>query len=443
MTAGRLANVPGGVRGRLRSAKSSGMTRGLWNIADQVVSSGNNFLVQLVIAQFASSGEFGAFAISFAVFSVAIGLFRAGATSPVAMRFASAGDAEFRRGASAAVGTTVIAGVLASLVIVAGALVLPLSRTIEHSLLALAVVLPGLLVQDAWRQVLFARLRPAAATLLDAAWGLLQVAAVVALLLADQHSPVAYILGWGGAAFAASFVGVALSKHWPAPRLAWKWLREQWSLTRYLVPEFVVLQGGNQFATILVALVLGEAAAGSMRGGNLLTAPVAILGAGISSFAVPEFARRKHQLTARQWYLGAAGLGGVVLVAGVVWGSMFLLLPDAFGETILRDSWAGTQVVLLALIVGQAGTSMAGGPTTMLYAMGRAKDTLRVHVVLAALVVVLPVTFAHLWGLQGAAWAIAVAFWAVVPFWWISLRKAIAAQVAERDPDGDVAVPVA
>ena len=443
MTAASLEDVPGGLKGRLRSARSSGMTRGLWNIADQVLSSGNNFLVQLVIAQFASSGEFGAFAIAFAVFSVATGLFRAAATSPVAIRFAAAGDEEFRRGASAAVGTTLVAGVLASLVIVAGALLLPLGRVIEHSLLALAVVLPGLVVQDAWRQVLFARLRPAAATLLDAAWGVLQVAAVLVLLLADQHSPVAYVLGWGGAAFAASFVGVALSKHWPAPRLAWSWLREQWSLTRYLIPEFVVLQAGNQFATILVALVLGEAAAGSMRGGNLLTAPVAILGAGISSFAVPEFARRKHQLTARQWYLGAGVLGGVVLVAGVAWGSMFLLLPDAFGETILRDSWAGTRVVLLAIVVGQAGTAMAGGPTTMLYAMGRAKDTLRVHLVLAALVVVLPVTFALQWGLAGAAWAIAVAFWVVVPFWWISLHKAVTAQVAERDPDADAAVPVA
>ena len=437
-----MDDVPGGVRGRLRNARASGMTRGLWNIADQLVSSGNNFLVQLVIAQFASSGEFGAFAIAFAVFSVTIGLFRAASTAPVAMRFSAVGDAEFRRGASSAVGMSLAAGVLASVVILVGALVLPVGQVVEHSLIALAVVLPGLVVQDAWRQVLFARLRPAAATVLDAAWGLLQVAAVVVLLLSDQHSPVAYILAWGGAAFAASFVGVALSKHWPAPRLAWTWIREQWSLTRYLVPEFVVLQAGNQFATILVALVLGEAAAGSMRGGNLLTAPVAILGAGIGSFAVPEFARRKHQLTARQWYLGAGVLGGIVLVAGVVWGGMFLLLPDVFGETILRDSWSGTQVVLLALIVGQAGTAMAGGPTTMLYAMGRAQDTLRVHLVLAALVVVLPVTFAVSWGLQGAAWAIAVAFWAVVPFWWLSLRKAIAAQVAERDTDGDVAVPV-
>ncbi|MEZ0166403.1 hypothetical protein AB2L27_16700 [Kineococcus sp. LSe6-4] len=408
------------------------MTRGLWNIADQVVSSGNNFLVQLAVAQFATAGEFGAFAIAFAVFSVTIGFMRALATTPVAIRFAASDDADFRRGASSAVGTTFLLSVVVSALVLLGTWALPLNGVVESSLVALAVVLPGLLVQDAWRQTLFARLRPAAATLLDAVWGLTQVVAVGALLLAGERTPVAFILAWGGAAFAASFVGVLLSRHWPAPHLAVSWIREQWSLTRYLVPEFVILQAGNQVATLLVALALGEAAAGAMRGGNLLTAPVAILGAGITSFAVPELARRRARMTARTWYLASGGLGGVVLVAGVAWGSMFLLLPDAFGQTVLRDSWEGTRSVLVPVIVGQAATALAGGPTAALYAMGRAQATFRVHLLLAALVLVLPISFALLWGLPGAAWGIAASFWAVVPFWWISLRRAVAAEVEEQ-----------
>jgi O-antigen/teichoic acid export membrane protein len=101
----------------------------------------------------------------------------------------------------------------------------------------------------------------------------------------------------------------------------------------------------------------------------------------------------------------------------------FLVLPNAVGEALLGDSWAGTESVLLPAIVGQAGAALAIGPSTMLYAMDRAKVTVRIHAVLAVLTLSLGVGGVLLGGAEGAAWGFALAFWSVVPAWWVLMRR--------------------
>ncbi len=169
MTAGNLDGVveveqaPGGRSGplgKLRRLRSAGMTRSLWNIGDQVVASLNNFLIQFVITHAFTKDVFGAFAIAFSVFSISTGFFRALSTSPVAMRFADADDREFSRAAGSAVALTASGSALVGVVLVLMGWLLPFGESLSHVFIALGFVLPGLMLQDAWRQVFFARLRP-------------------------------------------------------------------------------------------------------------------------------------------------------------------------------------------------------------------------------------------------------------------------------------------
>ncbi|PRY16025.1 O-antigen/teichoic acid export membrane protein [Kineococcus rhizosphaerae] len=431
--------------GLLAKLRSGGMTRSLWNIGDQLISSGNNFLVQIVIAKSVSDDDFGTFAIVFSIFSVAIGFFRALSTTPLGMRFADADDREFGRVTSASVGLTFTGSVLLGLVLVAAGLLYPFPTVLGHSLIALGVILPGLLLQDAWRQVLFARLRPAAACLLDGTWGVLQLVAVLLLFAQGVSSVSAYVVAWGGAALAASFVGFASMRTRPRPAAALTWLREQSSLTRYLVPEYVLLQSGAQIAILVVAAVAGTAAAGSLRGANMLTVPATILSTGLMSFAVPELARRRARTSLRQWTVAAWVISGLVATTGVVWGSLFLMLPDSVGLYVLGDSWAGTREVLVPIIVGQAGSALSVGPAAVLYASEGAKVTIRLHTVYAILLIGLSTLGAVLWGAVGTAWGMAGAFWFTVPWWFLAARRHVrrsAEAVAPRpDEVGEPAAP--
>ncbi|NAZ74444.1 oligosaccharide flippase family protein [Kineococcus sp. T13] len=428
--------------GLVAKVRGAGMTRGVWNVGDQLISSANNFLVQVVIAKSVSQGDFGTFAIVFSIFSVAVGFFRALSTAPVGMRFAASDDREFGRATASSVGLVLVGGLLLGAALVLAGLLAPFPQALSHSLVALGVVLPGLLMQDGWRQVLFARLRPAAACLLDGTWGALQLLAVVLLFTSGVSSVPAYVLAWGGAAIAASFVGLALVRVRPRPTLAVGWLREQSSVTRYLVPEYVLLQSGAQIAVLVVAAVAGTAAAGALRGANMLTVPATILSTGLMTFAVPELARRRDRTSPRQWMLAAWVVSGLVAVTGAVWGSLFLLLPDAVGQSILGDSWAGTREVLVPIIVGQAGAALSVGPAAVLYATEGAKVTIRLHAVYAVLLIGLSTVGAVLWGAVGTAWGMAAAFCLIAPWWFLAVRRHVR-RTLTAPPTSSAPTPVA
>ncbi|MEW1956368.1 hypothetical protein [Kineococcus sp. NPDC059986] len=433
MTAGNLdgvvevEQVPGrrsGPLGKLRRLRSAGMTRSLWNIGDQVVASLNNFLIQFVITHAFTRDVFGAFAIAFSVFSISTGFFRALSTSPVAMRFADADDREFSRAAGSAVALTATGSALFGVVLVLMGWLLPFGESLSHVFIALGFVLPGLMLQDAWRQVFFARLRPAAAFLMDVSWMVLQLAGLgVLFLVSDENHISAFTAVWGGAAYVASLLGLFVLRLKPRVSNAWRWLREQSSVTRYLVPEFVIIQTGGQLAPVLAAAVTTIDAAGALRGANLLTVPATIVSTGLMSFAVPELVRRRSRMTPKTWQLAAVAISGLVLVVGALWGAITLLLPTSVGEMVLGDTWEGARTVLLATIVGQAGSAVTVGCAAVLYATEGARVTLRLHLVFALFLVTFSTIGAFTWGAQGTAWGIAAAFWIVAPWWFVSVRR--------------------
>lgn len=433
MTAGNLDGVveveqaPGGRSGplgKLRRLRSAGMTRSLWNIGDQVVASLNNFLIQFVITHAFTKDVFGAFAIAFSVFSISTGFFRALSTSPVAMRFADADDREFSRAAGSAVALTASGSALVGVVLVLMGWLLPFGESLSHVFIALGFVLPGLMLQDAWRQVFFARLRPAAAFSMDVSWVVLQLAGLgILVLVTDENHIAAFTAVWGGAAYLASLLGLVVLRLKPRVSMAWAWLREQSSVTRYLVPEFVIIQTGGQLAPVLAAAVTTIDAAGALRGANLLTVPATIVSTGLMSFAVPELVRRRSRMTPKTWQLAAVAISGLVLVVGAVWGAITLLLPTSVGEMVLGDTWEGARTVLLATIVGQAGSAVTVGCAAVLYATEGAKVTMRLHLVFALFLVAFSTVGAFTWGAQGTAWGIAAAFWIVAPWWFVSVRK--------------------
>ncbi|SDS59258.1 Membrane protein involved in the export of O-antigen and teichoic acid [Nocardioides scoriae] len=392
-----------------------------WNLGDQVLSSATNALLSFLVARSVTETEFGGFSIAFTVFSVLVGLSRAVSSSPLSVRFAGKDDRLFRPAGAASVGTALVVGAVGGVgCLVAGSL---LDGAAGTALLALGVVLPGLLVQDAWRFVFFAEARPQAAVVNDALWAVLQIGAVLALVAADLGTVGPLLLAWGGAACAAALLGLRQAGVRPAPRSAVTWLRRHWDLSRYLLLEYVTLQGGMQLALLCIASIGTLSAVGALRGVQVLLGPTTILAVGIQSFALPELSRRRRDLSARRWVLAAVALSGLVTGMGVLWGALFLLVPDAWGRELLGDTWATTSQILVASIVQQAGAAIALGPAVALYAMDRARVTLSIHAVLAPLMFLGGVGGVVVGGAQGAAWGFALAYWSVAPVWWVRVRR--------------------
>jgi len=412
--------------------KASGLLRAGWNLVDQVISSATNALLAFLIARSVSDSDFGGFSVAFTIFSVFIGLSRAVAASPLGIRFTRSDTAEFRRAAAAGVGAALAFGVLGGVacLVVGGALGGPVGM----ALLALGVVLPGLLVQDAWRIVFFAEARPKAAVVNDGVWAILQIGAVFALVARGVDTVGPLTLAWGLSACAAAALGVRQSRVLPRPSQALTWVRTHRDLTGYLLLEYVTLQGAQQLAMLSIATIGSLSVIGALRGAQVLLGPTTILAVGMYSFALPEFSRRRDTLTSREWMGGAVALSVFVTGLGALWGAIFLFLPDAFGKELLGETWPATKAVLVASIVQQAGAAIAIGPATMLYAMDRAKVTLTIHAVLAPMLLAGGVVGVVVGGADGAAWGFAVAFWSVVPAWWIKVRREVKALAARNRP---------
>ncbi len=401
--------------------KAPGLWRAGWNLLDQVISSATNALLSFLIARSVTDSEFGGFSVAFTIFSVFIGISRAVAASPMSVRFSGSEAEEFRTATSSGVGTALAIGLAGGAGCVgAGAL---LGDSVGTALVALGVVLPGLLVQDAWRIVFFAEARPKAAVVNDTVWAVLQLGAIIALVQTGVETIGPLTLAWGLSACGAALLGLRQSGVRPRPSRAVAWVRHHRDLTGYLVLEYVTLQGGHQLAMLGIASIGSLSAVGALRGAQVLLGPTTILAVGMHTFALPEFSRRRDSLTTRGWVGGALGLSVVVTGLGMVWGAIFLFLPEAVGMSLLGDTWPATDDILLASVVTQAGSAIAIGPATMLYAMDRAKVTLSIHTALAPLLFIGGIGGVLLGGAQGAAWGFGAAFWLVVPAWWIRVVR--------------------
>ena len=425
------------------SVRGSTRGRALWTLIDQVLSSGTNSILTFIVARAVSDSEFGAFSVAFAVFAVVIGFSKAAGGQPLGIRYAGAAPAAFARASAAATGCAFVFGILVG----AGCLLVGavLGGSIGASLMALGVVLPGLLLQDLWRQVFFAQGRPAAAAANDAVWAVVQISAICILLYLDVTLAYPMLLAWGAAAAAAALFGVAQAGFWPSPRRALSWVREHRDINGYLAAEFITIQGALNASLLLIGAIGAIELVGALRGVQTLLGPTSIVAVGIISWAIPEFARRTDMTAAARMkaaYLLSAGVTGV----GLVWGLAFLLLGKIdiggrpLGGQLLGETWPQAYELLGLSVIQQAGSAATVGASCMLIALGKAKYTFRINAIVAPQLLLFPVVGVALADGVGAVCGFILAYWAPFPLYFRTLRRAVREveqeNAARRDGQG-------
>lgn len=394
-----------------------------WNLVDQALSAISNIVLSVAVARSVDAPQFGAFSIAFVIFGVLIAVTKSLVGQPLQMRFSAATPSEQHSAAAHGLGAALLIG-LAGGVLVAGSALL-LEGSLRTALLALALILPVLLVQDSCRMVLLSAARPRGAAAIDAIWAVVMIGLLAVLVGVGAGSVFLLMIAWGAGALFSALVAFVLLRVLPTPQHTVAWIRGHWDLTRYLFPEYFLGLGAMQLAILLVGAIAAAEAVGSLRAAQVLLGPLGILGAGIFQFAVPEVARRQREATARTLVVFASAVSGFLGLVTVVYLVVLLVLPDPWGSALFGDSWPGAAAVLLAMGLSALASSLANGPAGVLYGIQQAKSTFRIHLGKGPVLLVAVLVGTAMGGAVGAAWGLAATEAAVLPAWVLVLRHAL------------------
>lgn len=416
---------------RAGSARRALVGRLSWGLADQAASSVSNFVVGIYVARSLGVTAFGVFSLAWVTYGVVLNVSRGLATDPLVVRFSGAPDASWRAAVARSTGTALgVGAALGTACLVAG---LGLGGRVGPAFAALGVMLPGLLLQDAWRFSFFAAGAGRKAFVNDVVWGVALVPVMV--VAAHAGTVAAFVLAWGGSATVAGAYGYVQSGIRPRLAEARGWLREQRDLGyRYLV-ENVSLSGASQLRAYGLGAIIGVAAVGAVRGAELLMGPFLAVLMGLSLVTVPEAARVLRQAPHR---LGAFCLllGGGQAAGALLWGGALLLMPGRFGEQVLGGVWHSASQLIVPITFSVAGAGLGTGAAAGLRALGAARRSLRCQLFASACYVGGGLGGAATAGTVGSAWGVAAATISGSAVWWLQLRSAL--RERHRDPIPEV-----
>ena len=398
----------------------SGLRRAGWGVADQALSSVTNFALALLAARSSTARGFGSFALVFAVYTVFLGAARALTTEPLALRYSAAPASERLEATRLAAGAALATGLGGALVCAAAAALV--GGPTRSSFLALAIALPGLLLQDAYRLAFFVDGRGRSAFLNDALWALLLAAS---LGVAGDSSVAGLLLAWGLAGSVAGVVGALQRRAAPDVLGTGRWWRANKSVGGDLVGDFVALTASAHLWLFSAGAVAGLAAAGALRGGQTLLGPLNVVFMGAALVAVPEAVRwhaRSPQMLVRRCLATSVALAG----ASLLWGAALLMVPDSVGEELLGATWRHAHRTVLPLTIWMTASGVVAGLALGLRASGRTRRALGVRAISGAASVVGAATGAVAGGARGAAWGLAVAVAAGSVLWWRQLLEVAA-----------------
>lgn len=409
-----------------RRIRSHGARRLGWGIADQALSSVTNFALAVLVARSVSTADLGAFGLAFTTYTFVLGAARAICSEPLSVRYSVRDRVAWERGARRATGAAMTLGILAAAALAAASFAF--SGALAGSLLALAVCMPGLIVQDTWRTAFFSDLKGRSAFLNDFVWAIAQAVLIVEVLLLYHRSTPAFVLAWGLAANVAAVAGSIQSGIVPRPGSTGRWVRRNRDIAPRYVAEFAARNAANAGSMYLTAVFGGLSAAGALRGAQVLLGPLNILNMGLTAPAVTEAVRISRR-SPRRMLRAVGALGAVLVLLAFAWGAVMYLIPSSIGQQLLKRSWDPAHSVVLPYAAVMAAAGTLTGATVGLRALAAAKRSLNARLVTGALSLACTAVGAYADDAAGAAAGLALGLWIGSILWWVSLR----AQVAETE----------
>ncbi|MGW1100416.1 hypothetical protein ACWD5W_31990 [Streptomyces sp. NPDC002455] len=371
----------------------------LCSVADQGVAALTNILVLVAAARLSTVADFARFSAVYLVFTVLLGVSGAYTGQPLVLR--RGGGADTLGACRSAVAFTL--GASAALGALLAAVCLFVPGDTARALLALGLVLPVVLGQDALRYAFSTLQRPQLALTSD----LVRLGCVLGALAAQEYgaAPARLIAVWGLSALPALLLSAALLHRATAgaPLLLRPMLRRGHLGQRFMV-EFGVGNATSQLSVLGLGAVGNPLLVGALRGATTLFGPLNVLYTSATSFGPPLLGRIDDE---RRRVRATAGLAAVLAATAALWAVALALLPDGAGRQLLGDTWPTAAALLPA--TGSQYAAMAVGTCGLLaLRMLDPRTTLSIQVVFSLTAVALMAGGYALGGVPGAAWGLAL-----------------------------------
>lgn len=342
-------------------SRAAAARRVSWGFADQALSSLTNFAVGVLVARSATPEAFGAFSVAFATYTIALITSRALASEPFTVRHSATSQADWRAAARGASGLALLVGATAAAMIASAGIAI--GGDTGLALLAISPLLPGLLLHDVWRFAFIAGGRADRAFGIDLAWLLLALPGLFLVGRLQTGSLFLPIVAWGGAGATIAVVVLVLLRIRPGRGVALAWFRENRDLGPRYVLEGLVSLGAFQATTYALVVLGGLAAAGSLRGAQLLLGPMQVLLLGATLTTVPEGVRILRRRGPRGLRGPAVAISVAMGVTTLAWSQFVGRIPDELGVMVLGATWANARdlIVPLGLAYAVAGSGLGAG----------------------------------------------------------------------------------
>jgi len=354
---------------RLSPTKSS--RRRLVTLADQLVSSLSNIVLLLIVARSVSGEQLGAFVLIMTLHQTACAIGQMLVGEPYVVLSGEEEGGQRLAGAAGALGTALLLGAAIGTPVV----LVAYAGLHNGALVALALCLPGLLLQDAVRYVSFGLKRPDIALASDGLWAVLATGGSIWLAVAQTPSVIGLVAVWAVSGFVAGVFGGVLLRTLPRLSSAGQWLHASRDLGwRFLLESFIA-RGQSQIVLYVCGGVIGLAAAGYLRLAQSIYNPIHVAVSAYRVVALVDFAAKAVRCESMR---ALVRRGTVVLGAlGALWTGVLVVVPNAAGSAVFGTAWFS--VIPLLPLVGLYKTSQctAIAPYLALRAMRLADLTLR------------------------------------------------------------------
>ncbi|MGO9874300.1 MAG: hypothetical protein ACLPVY_10920 [Acidimicrobiia bacterium] len=365
--------------------------------------------------------DFGTFSLAFLAWFGALSVVVSALMQPYTLAASASEGAVWRDITRSASGAVVLAGATFGIIFAAVGTVIGLSSDLGRSLLVIALLAPGLALQEFWRVASFSASRARTAAANDGYWALGQFVAFGILLATKRPTAPQCLIAWGAGAWLAAGLGVVQLSVMPRVNLAAvRWARKWGRIGAW----FTLASGSFSVSMLIVAVIIGadfdRAAVGLFRTVQLLFGPVQLFTIAAGAVFMPHLVRviKTTSATGSKLVVHFS-----ILMAGLIAGyGLVLLLASHFVlVTLFGAAYAGAGALVLPMLLSYTIDASCSGADAHLRVREKGGRIVVVQLMASAARMCAVAVLASVDGLRGAVWGLvvgslvcAVAYWGQV-----------------------------
>lgn len=385
--------------------------QGALAVLDQGLFSGSNFALNVLLARWLTSSEYGAFSVAFAIYLFFTGFHNALILEPMtvlgpanhANRLNQYVFSQFRLHAV----VTVILGILMAFLGVIFIMSEDKSSILGGAIVGAGIALPFMLLTWLVRRLFYILQQPGGALIASGSYALVLLAGLVFLRHPTVSHPLFIWFGLMGlAGLVSSCTVFPLQKRYrlQTDRNMFVWgelLKEHWHYGRWIVLATILYTIGSQAQVFLTAGLINLEAAGAWRALQNFTLPITQAVVAISLLGMPllsaEFGRANFSSLQKKGYQ--------IMIAMFIFTGMYELILWIFASPLEQWIYDGKYaqynwlIPLLGLI--PVLTAVATGYSLILRAIQRPQYYLIANAINALLAILVGVPMTRQWGIVG------------------------------------------